>query len=85
MLTHRRRLRSATHSFALRHIVRPSACRRGAGVPCDPVLVLPFGSLAFVLTVVGSLALLLAATLIVALVVRGVIRLDARERQARHR
>jgi hypothetical protein len=69
-------------SGPLWHVVRSdwSGCRAG---PCDARLVLPFGSLAIVLTVVGGLALAMAAMLIVALVVRGVIRLDARERQAR--
>jgi hypothetical protein len=70
-------------SWPLWHVVRPDTSGCESGVPCDPVLVLPFAPLATVLTIVGGLGLLIAATLAVALFIRGVIRLDARERQAR--
>jgi hypothetical protein len=69
-------------SWPLWHVVRPdSGC--GSGVPCDPGLVLPFAPLATVLTALGGLALITAAALGVALFIRGVIRLDVRDRQAR--
>jgi hypothetical protein len=70
-------------AWPLWHVVRPdqSGCR--SGVPCDPRLVLPFGSLATVLTAASGFALLVAAMLVVALLVRAVIRVDARERRAR--
>lgn len=70
-------------SWPLWHFTRAdvSGCR--SGVPCDPGLYLPFGSVALGLTIAGVLALLTATTLVVALLLRGVIRLDARERQAR--
>lgn len=69
-------------SWPLWHVVRPDSSRCVSG-PCDPRLLLPFGPLATVLTIAGGLALLMATTLVVALLIRGVIRLDARERQVR--
>jgi hypothetical protein len=68
-------------SWPLWHVVRPDSSGCGAG-PCDPRLILPFGSLATALTFVGGVALTIAVMLVVALAIRGVIRLDARERQA---
>lgn len=49
-------------------------------VPCDTSSYLRFGTLALVLTVVGPSAPVLAASVVVAAFVRGVVRLDARER-----
>lgn len=69
-------------SWPLWHITRADVSGCGSGVPCDPGLYLPFGSVALGLTIAGLLALLMATTLVVALLIRGVIRLDARERQA---
>jgi hypothetical protein len=58
-----------------------SGCR--SGVPCDPALNLPFGSLAFGLTIAGLLVLLIVAMWLVAIGVSRVIRHDARVRAAR--
>lgn len=70
-------------AWPLWHITRTdtSGCR--SGVPCDPALYLPFGSLAFGLTIAGLLALLVVAMWLVAIFVRGVIHHDARVRRAR--
>jgi len=70
-------------AWPLWHVVRPDRSGCMSGGPCDPRFVLPFGSLATFLTGVGGLALLVAAMLVIALVIRGVVRLDARERRAR--
>jgi hypothetical protein len=70
-------------AWPLWHVVRPDTSGCDWRGPCDPSLHLPFGPVATALTVGGGLALLIAMTLLAALAIRGVIRLDARERQAR--
>jgi hypothetical protein len=58
-----------------------SGCR--PGIPCDPSLYLPFGSLALGLTIVGAVALLVVGAWLTAILIRGVIRHDTRVRAAR--
>jgi hypothetical protein len=70
-------------SWPLLHIVRSDSSGCGHRGPCDPRLVLPFGEEAVVLIVAGVLALVIAATLVVVLLIRGVIRVDVRELEAR--
>jgi hypothetical protein len=71
-------------SWPLWHVARPdaSACI-GHLHPCDPAIALPFAYEALGLDLAGMLALLVVATWLVAIGIRGVIRHDARIRAAR--
>ena len=71
-------------SWPLWHITRSnvSACI-GEQHPCDPRMNLPYGYEAIALDIAGVLALLVVATWLVAILIRGVIRHDARLRAAR--
>lgn len=70
-------------AWALWHVTRADMSGCTSGLPCDPALYLPFGSLALWLTIAGLLALLVVATSLVAIFIRGVIRHDAHIRAAR--
>jgi uncharacterized membrane protein (DUF2068 family) len=70
-------------AWPLWHVTRADTSGCTLGIPCDPALYLPFGSLALWLTIGGLLALLVVATSLVAVFLRGVIRHDAGVRAAR--
>jgi len=69
--------------WPLWHIVRFTECGKRMGVVCDPGTYLPFGWLAFVLTVVGVLALASAVILLLLGLVTAAVRQDRRERAMR--
>lgn len=68
-------------SWPLWHITRTDvlACV-GQLPPCDPAMDLPYGYEAVALDLAGVLALLVVATWLVAIFVRGLVRHDARVR-----
>lgn len=69
-------------AWPLWHVTRPDTSGCGSGVPCDPSLYLPFGSIALVLTLVGGSSVLVGAVLLAAVVLRAVIRYDRRIRSS---
>ena len=69
-------------AWLLWHITRADASGCAPRPPCDPGSYLPFGSLATGLTIAGMLALLVAGTWLAAILLRGLIRHDARVRAA---